>query len=271
MARILVLLFSFASYGLFLLVFLYLMAFLANLQATALAEAWPMLEGLVPWSIDMGRSPGSAGSALAINIVLIALFGLQHSVMARQGFKRAWARIVPREAERSVYVLASSLVLVLIMWQWRPMPEPVLWHADAAWTAALGWGVMLAGIVVLLLSTFLIDHFDLFGLKQAWTAFVQRTFQPPRFKTPLFYKWVRHPLYVGWLAIFWGTPHMTAGHLLFAAGMSAYIFIAIRYEERDLESFHGEAYKRYREEVPMIVPVPGRRYSAGPEGQGSRS
>lgn len=271
MTRILVLLFSFASYSFFLLVFLYLLAFLANLQTTALAETWPWAASLVPYSIDAGRSPGSAGAALAINIVLIALFGLQHSVMARQGFKRAWTRIVPREAERSVYVLASSVVLVIVMWQWRPMPTPALWHADMALTTTLAWGVMATGVVILLLSTFLIDHFDLFGLKQAWTGFMRRTFEPPRFKTPLLYKWVRHPLYVGWFFIFWGTPHMTAGHLLFAIGMSGYIFIAIQYEERDLESFHGEAYRKYREKVPMVVPIPGRGYTAPPEGQGSRT
>lgn len=262
MARISILLFGFASYVFFLLVLLYLFAFLANLQGTALAEDWPAIKALVPYSVDMGRQPGSLGAAMVINLALIALFGLQHSVMARQGFKRAWTKIVPREAERSVYVLISSLVLVVFMWQWRPMPEPVLWHADATWTTALGWGVMIAGIGILLLSTFLIDHFDLFGLKQSWTAFKQRTLKHPSFRTPFLYKWVRHPLYVGWIAIFWGTPHMSIGHLLFAVGMTGYIFIAIQYEERDLVSFHGEAYERYRQEVPMIVPVPGKQHPA---------
>lgn len=269
MARVLILLFSFASYGLFLLVFLYLLAFLANLQTTALAEAWPFLKAWIPASIDAGRQPGSPVAALLINLGLIALFGLQHSVMARQGFKAAWTRIVPREAERSVYVLLSSIVLVVLMWQWRPMPAPVLWHADAIWTTALAWGVMIAGVGILLLSTFLIDHFDLFGLKQAWTTFRQRTFRHPEFKTPFLYKWVRHPLYVGWFCIFWGTPHMSIGHLLFAVGMTGYIFIAIQYEERDLVSFHGEAYERYRQEVPMVVPVPGRRYEGSVSGSES--
>jgi len=261
MARIVILSFSLVSYGLFLLVFLYLLAFLANVQHTALADAWPLIGALVPLSIDSGRDPGALTSALPVNIGLIILFGLQHSVMARQGFKKAWTRIVPREAERSVYVLLSSVVLVLVIWQWRPIPEPVLWNANAGWTVALAWGVMIAGVAILLLSTFLIDHFDLFGLKQAWTTFMARRFQPPAFKTPLFYKWVRHPLYVGWLFIFWGTPHMTAGHLLFALGMSGYILLAIRYEERDLVSFHGRAYEHYREEVPMLVPMPGKSYS----------
>lgn len=261
MTRILILLFSVASYGVFLLVFLYLVAFLGNLQATALADAVPALKSLIPYSIDYGRQFGAVAPAVAINLGLIALFGVQHSVMARQGFKRAWTRLVPKEAERSVYVLAASAVLALVMWQWRPMLSPVLWHADTAWTAAIGWSVMGLGIVILLWSTFLIDHFDLFGLRQAWTAFRRQSLQHPRFMTPMLYKFVRHPLYVGWFLIFWGTPHMTAGHLLFAAGMSAYIFIAIQYEERDLVSFHGEAYERYREQVPMVVPMPGRRYS----------
>ncbi|HSH43245.1 MAG TPA: isoprenylcysteine carboxylmethyltransferase family protein [Arenicellales bacterium] len=258
----LLLLFSFASYGIFLLVFLYLLAFLANLQTTALADAWPALMAWIPYSIDAGRQPGPLATALPINIGLIALFGLQHSIMARQGFKAAWTRIVPREAERSIYVLLSSVVLVILMWLWQPMPEPAVWHADAAWTTALAWSVMIAGIGILLLSTFLIDHFDLFGLRQAWTAFTQRTFRHPEFRTPLFYKWVRHPLYVGWFCIFWGTPHMSIGHLLFAAGMTGYIFIAIQYEERDLVSFHGEAYQRYRQEVPMVMPMPGRKHAA---------
>lgn len=260
MTRSIMLLFSCASYGLFLLVFLYLLAFLANLQTTALAEAWPVLKAWIPYSIDAGRQPGAVVPALIVNIGLIALFGLQHSVMARQGFKKAWTRIVPREIERSIYVLLSSLLLILFMWQWRPMPATALWHADATWTMALAWTVMILGVGILLLSTFLIDHFDLFGLKQAWAAFKRRSLQHPSFKTPLLYKWVRHPLYVGWICIFWGTPHMTVGHLLFAAGMTGYIFIAIRYEERDLVSFHGDAYERYRQEVPTLLPVPGKRY-----------
>lgn len=271
MGRLLILALSGASYGLFLVVFLYLLAFLANAQTTGLAAAWPAIASLVPYSVDAGRPAGPLAAALTIDLVLIALFGLQHTVMARQGFKAWWTRIVPRAAERSVYVLLSSVVLIVVMWQWRPIAEPVIWHADAAWTAALGWGVMIAGVGILLLSTFLIDHFELFGLKQAWAALTRRAFRQPSFKTPFLYRWVRHPLYVGWLGVFWGTPHMSLGHLVFAAGMSAYILIAIRYEERDLVSFHGEAYERYREEVPMLVPVPGkrRRLSAPSAGSGA--
>ena len=267
MFRILVFPFSIASYSIFLLVFVYLLAFLGNLQTTALADVWPGLESWIPYSIDLGRDMGSFTHATLINVGLIALFGLQHTVMARQSFKRIWTRLVSAEAERSVYVLLSSLVLAFVMWQWRPIPTPALWHADAAWSAAIGWLAMGAGIVILLWSTFLIDHFDLFGLKQAWGALRQDPARAPRFMTPMLYKFVRHPLYVGWFLIFWSTPSMTAGHLLLAVGMSGYILIAIQYEERDLVSLHGEAYERYREQVPMLVPRTGR----GPRLEDSRS
>jgi protein-S-isoprenylcysteine O-methyltransferase Ste14 len=252
---------SIACYGVFLLVFLYLLAFLGNLQVTPLTEAVPMIRTLVPASVDLGRDMGSAQSALLVDVALILLFGLQHSLMARPGFKRAWTRAVPKELERSLYVLLSSVVLVLIMWQWRPIPTPVLWHADAAWSAALGWSVMGLGVAVLLWSTFLINHFELFGLQQGWITLRGGELRGPAFVTPYLYKIVRHPLYVGWLLIFWGAPTMTAGHLLFSAGMSAYIFIAIRFEERDLVQHIGEPYERYRKQVPALVPRPGRRFT----------
>jgi len=238
--------FSIACYAVFLLVFLYLLAFLANLG---------------PRSIDLGRDMNSVGFAVLMDLGLLALFGLQHSVMARPGFKRAWTRLVPKELERSLYVLISSAVLALLMWQWRPIPTPVLWHAEATWAVALGWSVMGAGVVILLWATFLIDHFELFGLRQGWLTLQGGELRGPAFVTPLLYKLVRHPLYVGWLLIFWGTPTMTAGRLLFAAGMSAYILVAIRFEERDLEEHIGEPYRRYRQQVPALVPRPGRRFS----------
>jgi protein-S-isoprenylcysteine O-methyltransferase Ste14 len=252
-------LFSIACYGVFLLVFLYLLAFLGNLQVTPLAGAFPALRALVPVSIDLGRDMGSVGFAVAVDVGLVLLFGLQHSVMARPGFKRAWTRAVPKEMERSVYVLLSSVVLALIMWQWRPIPTPVVWHADAAWSVALGWSVMGLGVVILLLATFLINHFELFGLQQGWLTLRGAELRAPAFVTPLLYKIVRHPLYVGWFLIFWGAPTMSAGHFLFSAGMSAYILIAIRYEERDLVRHIGEPYQRYKEQVPALVPLPRRR------------
>jgi len=238
---------SVVCYGVFLLVFLYLLAFLGNLP--------------VPRSVDLGRDMGSPALAVLVDVGLILLFGLQHSVMARPGFKRAWTRVVPRELERSAYVLLSNVVLIVLMWQWRPIPAPVLWHADATWSVALGWSVMGLGVLVLLWATFLIDHFELFGLRQGWETLRTRELRGPTFVTPWLYKIVRHPLYLGWLLIFWGAPTMTAGHLLFSAGMSVYILIALRYEERDLVQHIGEPYQRYRQQVPALVPRPGRRFS----------
>lgn len=241
---------SVASYGVFLLVFLYLLAFLGNLQGIP----------FVGRTIDLGRDMGSAGAALWVDLGLMALFGVQHSVMVRPGFKRAWTRAVPKELERSLYVLISSAVLALLIWQWRPIPTPVLWHADAAWSTALGWAVMAAGVAILLWATFLIDHFELFGLRQGWVTLRGGELRAPAFVTPWLYKIVRHPLYVGWLLIFWGAPTMTAGHLLFAVVMSIYILVAMRFEERDLLEHIGEPYRRYREQVPALMPHPGRRF-----------
>ena len=238
---------SLGCYAVFLLVFLYLLAFLGNLP--------------VPRTIDLGHDMGSPALAVLVDVGLILLFGLQHSVMARPAFKRAWTRVVPKELERSAYVLLSSVVLVVLMTFWRPIPTPVLWHADAAWSVALGWSVMVLGVLVLLWTTFLIDHFELFGLRQGWETLRARELRGPAFVTPWLYRIVRHPLYLGWLLIFWGAPTMTAGHALFSAGMSAYILIALRYEERDLVQTIGEKYERYRQQVPALVPRPGRRFT----------
>ena len=244
-------LFSLTCYVGFLLVFLYLLAFLGNLQ----------LIPLVSKSIDLGKDMGSPQLAVLVDVGLILLFGLQHSVMARPGFKRMWTRVVPKELERSTYVLLSSIVLALVMWQWRPIPTPVLWHADATWSVALGWSIMGIGVLVLLWATFLIDHFELFGLRQGWNAMLEKEWRGPAFVTPWLYKIVRHPLYLGWLLIFWGAPTMTAGHALFSAGMSVYILIALRYEERDLVQQIGDRYERYRQQVPALLPRPGKRFT----------
>jgi protein-S-isoprenylcysteine O-methyltransferase Ste14 len=158
-------------------------------------------------------------------------------------------------------VLLSSVVLAVLMWQWRPIALPVLWHADG-WGAVVGWSIMGLGVAILLWATFLIDHFDLFGLRQGWTTLRGGELREPGFVTPWLYRIVRHPLYVGWFLIFWGTPTMTAGHLLFATVMSGYILVAIRFEERDLLDHIGEPYRRYREEVPALIPRPGKRYPA---------
>ena len=214
----------------------------------------------VPKSLDSGE-PGPVAEALIINMLLLGLFAIQHSVMARQGFKRWWRRFVPASVERSTYVLIASLVLLLLYWQWRPIPDPVWIVENPMGVAALqaifwlGWGMAL-------LSTFLISHFELFGLSQVFARLRNRELPPPVFTTPFLYRRVRHPLYLGFLLAFWATPAMTVGHLLFAGATTAYILIAIQLEERDLIQFFGDQYRRYRKEVAMLIPLPKRRKPA---------
>ena len=225
------------SYAIFFGSFLYAIGFLGNVA--------------VPKSIDSGE-PGSAGAALLVNLALLGLFGVQHSVMARPGFKAWWTRFVPAPIERSTYVLASSLVLLLLFWQWRPLPQVIFSLTGVP--AAIAVGFFALGWLVVLYSTFLINHFDLFGLRQVFLHLRARPITPLPFKTPSLYRIVRHPLYVGWLLCFWATPEMTVGHLLFAAVTTAYIFVAVRFEERDLVAVHGQDYERYRETTPMMCP-----------------
>jgi protein-S-isoprenylcysteine O-methyltransferase Ste14 len=237
MQRAAVLAFGVVSYAVFFASFLYLVGFVANL--------------IVPKSIDSGVA-GPVGPAVLINTLLLLLFGLQHSVMARPGFKEWWTRFVPQPIERSVYVLASSVALIALFVFWQPIPQAV-WATEGVVSSMLTIG-LLSGVALVLVSTFLIDHFDLFGLRQTWLHFRGRPYQEKRFATPLLYRYIRHPLYVGWFMTFWVTPFMSAGHLLFALVMTGYVLVAIPMEERDLLRALGEPYLRWREGTPMFVP-----------------
>ncbi len=226
------------SYAIFFATFLYLIGFVANL--------------VVPRSIDSGEA-GPIGIALLVNTGLLLLFGLQHSVMARPGFKAVFTRIVPRSIERSTYVLASSVALIALFWMWQPMPGAILEvEGEIARAAALGLSFLGYGLV--LYSTFLIDHFDLFGLRQVFLRALGRPYTEKRFSTPTLYKFVRHPLYIGWIVALWATPTLTAGHLLFAGTMTAYILVAIPFEERDLAAQLGEPYRAWRARTPAFLP-----------------
>ena len=253
MKRLSILLFGVVVYAVFFATFLYLVAFVGNLS-----HAVPALAPLVPHTVDHGGAAAPVGVALAIDVALILAFGLQHSVMARTGFKAWLHRQLPPAAERSVYVLLASLMLMLLFWQWRPIPA-LLWSATSTAAVALAWTVFAAGFGLVLLSTFLIDHFDLFGLKQVWRQFRDKPQATHAFVTPFVYKLVRHPLYLGFILAFWSGPSMSVGHLLFAGVMTAYILVAIQLEERDLVKQLGNRYAIYREQVPMLVPGLGGR------------
>ncbi|MFQ5695580.1 MAG: methanethiol S-methyltransferase [Terriglobia bacterium] len=241
--RFLAFLYGLVCYGVFFLTFLYAVGFLGNFG--------------VPRTVDAGGAAAPFGLALAINVGLLGLFGLQHSVMARQGFKRAWTKVVPAPVERSTYVLLSSLLLILLFWQWRPMPG-VVWEVEDSIGGGVLWALFGAGWVLVLLSSFAISHFDLFGLQQVYRYLHGREQAAPGFKMPLLYKIVRHPLYVGWITVFWAIPRMTVGHMVFAVVATAYILVAIQLEERDLARFHPE-YGEYRKRVPMLIPLPRRK------------
>lgn len=244
MLRGLYLLFGILAYFVFFATFLYLIAFVGNLPE-------------VPRTVDKGPVSGLA-PALIVDLALIAIFGLQHSVMARPGFKKAWGRIVPAPIERSTYVLFASLALILLFAFWRPIPQSV-WSVENPAAAGIIWSLFALGWLVVLLTTFLISHFELFGLKQVYLHLRGGAPAEPRFRKPLFYRLVRHPLYSGFFLAFWAAPVMTVGHLVLALGMSAYMLIAIRYEERDLVSAFGADYESYRQDVGMLTPRLRRR------------
>jgi protein-S-isoprenylcysteine O-methyltransferase Ste14 len=208
----------------------------------------------VPKTID-GGPEGPVLQAVVVNVLLLGVFAFQHSLMARRSFKQWWTRIVPAAVERSTYVLAATLALAFVLWQWQPIAEPVIWHVTNETAVSALWAVFMLGWVVLFGSSFLIDHFELFGVSQVMARFTGRALPEPEFRTPFIYRYVRHPIYLGFLLGFWATPVMTAGHLLFAVGTTGYILLGIWFEERDLVAQFGARYRRYRDQVGMLLPM----------------
>jgi methanethiol S-methyltransferase len=249
MKRFSTLLYGIVAYAIGMGSILYAVGFVANLG--------------VPKSIDIGGASLPWQQALLINLALLTVFAVQHSGMARQGFKRLWIRIIPAPVERSTFVLASGLALIALFWYWAPMPAEV-WSVEAPALRAAIMATYFAGWGVLVLSSFLINHFNLFGLSQVFAAWRGREAVDPSFRTPFIYKLVRHPIYLGLLMAFWSAPDMSVGRLVFALATTGYIFIGIALEERDLVAIHGDTYRRYRQRVRMLLPLPVGRQASLP-------
>lgn len=238
MSKFIAFLYGVVTYLFFFVTFLYAIGFVTGV--------------VVPKTIDTGAVVPPT-EAFVVNVLLLSLFAIQHSVMARRQFKEWWTRFIPKPVERSTYVLFATLALALLLWQWRPMPT-VVWQIADPRIAAAVFGLSMFGWFLVLLSTFLINHFELFGLHQVVNYLAGRTMPPMRFKAPMLYKLVRHPIYLGFIIAFWAAPTMTVGHLLFAVVTTAYIFVGIALEERDLVALFGDDYRRYRQRVAMIIP-----------------
>jgi protein-S-isoprenylcysteine O-methyltransferase Ste14 len=239
MSRVTIFIYGVVSYLLFVGTFFYIAGFMGNIG--------------VPKSIDSAPEMPLA-SALAIDLALIVIFGLQHSVMARPGFKRVWTKVVPKAAERSTYVLFSCIALGLLFWQWQPLGG-VIWEVRDPMAKGVLWTLFGSGWLIVFVTSFFINHFDLFGLRQVWLNLIGKEYTELKIGSPGLYKFIRHPLYVGWFIGFWATPTMTVAHALCAAGMTAYMLIAIKYEEKDLLDAHGEPYAEYRRQTPMFIPI----------------
>ena len=243
MIRILFFIYGTVCYLTFFGTFLYAIGFVGNF--------------LVPKGMDTGDAV-PLGQALLANALLLTVFAAQHSIMARQGFKKWWTKMVPQPVERSTYVLLASLALLLLFWQWRPMGG-VIWNVSGNPLGSLLIGVSLLGWVIVLISTVLIDHFHLFGLSQVYSYLTNKEDKELSFSNPVLYKVVRHPIYLGFIIAFWATPVMTAAHLLFAIATTAYILLAIQFEEKDLVNFYGDQYRDYRKKVSMLIPLPPKK------------